>query len=260
MPWTLKDVDEHNKGLTREEKEQWVEVANSVRKECLDSGGDVGECDASAVRQANSVVAESSNLIKKYVPSINEFEEAGEYEKDDLEKELQVALKKKKLKDQALSKTRSGEFVKWFEGSKITYSTGQPMVVYAEPDVGVSFVKNGLIRKKNEEGLETGFYFTIQKKKALDEDGNSFPCFIKITNPFVISDGDVNSGEYNDLLLTSDEISKLETDGYDGVVLMSNPETEGVYHPRRFLVFSLKNVKHVMNKGGFDSDSPNVFS
>ena len=56
MPWTEKDVDKHKKGLTDKQKEQWVKVANSARAKCLKDGGKQGECDASAIRQANSVV------------------------------------------------------------------------------------------------------------------------------------------------------------------------------------------------------------
>ncbi len=56
MPWTVKDVDEHKKGLTDVQKRKWVDVANSVRLSCLKSGKTEKECDALAIRTANSQV------------------------------------------------------------------------------------------------------------------------------------------------------------------------------------------------------------
>src|SRR4051812_1389609 len=48
MPWTVDDVDKHNKGLSDHEKRQWVEVANSS----LERGDD----DGTAITKANGVV------------------------------------------------------------------------------------------------------------------------------------------------------------------------------------------------------------
>lgn len=56
MPWTVDDVDRHNKGLTKKQKKVWVDVANSALKRCLEKGGSEDRCEASAIRQANSVV------------------------------------------------------------------------------------------------------------------------------------------------------------------------------------------------------------
>lgn len=52
MPWTVGDVDRHNKGLNDRQKRQWVAVANSVLSKC--GGG--SDCEAQAIIQANSVV------------------------------------------------------------------------------------------------------------------------------------------------------------------------------------------------------------
>ena len=48
MPWTAKDADRHNKGLTKHQKHVWATVANAVLKT---SGGDEGK----AVRIANAI-------------------------------------------------------------------------------------------------------------------------------------------------------------------------------------------------------------
>ena len=48
MPWTVDDVERHNKGLSTREKRQWVHVANGA----LESGDD----DGTAITKANGVV------------------------------------------------------------------------------------------------------------------------------------------------------------------------------------------------------------
>jgi len=52
-------VDRHKKGLTDKQKRQWAKVANSARARCIEKGGTGKKCDASAIRQANSVVGKS---------------------------------------------------------------------------------------------------------------------------------------------------------------------------------------------------------
>lgn len=57
MSWVASDVERHNKGLTQHQKEVWVHVANRARERCIEKGGSESHCDASAIRQANAVVA-----------------------------------------------------------------------------------------------------------------------------------------------------------------------------------------------------------
>src|SRR3972149_870716 len=59
MPWSVRDVDKHKKGMTRKQKKQWVAVANSALKSCMDDGGSEEDCAASAIKQANSVAGKS---------------------------------------------------------------------------------------------------------------------------------------------------------------------------------------------------------
>ncbi len=65
MPWSVGDVDSHKKGLTDKGKKQWVRIANSVLKRCMEKGGSEKECAASAIRQANGVV-NNVNAQQKY--------------------------------------------------------------------------------------------------------------------------------------------------------------------------------------------------
>ena len=62
MPWSKEDVDEHKKGLSDKQKEQWVAIANEVREECLENGGSEEECDVKAIKQANGIV---NNMAKQ---------------------------------------------------------------------------------------------------------------------------------------------------------------------------------------------------
>ena len=54
MPWTIDDANDHIQGLTQTEKKQWVKLANKVRAQCLDQGGDESTCDARAIKVANA--------------------------------------------------------------------------------------------------------------------------------------------------------------------------------------------------------------
>lgn len=48
MPWSVKDVDRHKKGLSQDQKVKWVRVANSVLRDSEDEG--------KAIRIANKQV------------------------------------------------------------------------------------------------------------------------------------------------------------------------------------------------------------
>lgn len=66
MPWTVKDVDKHKKGLSPKQKKQWVSTANSALKQCQagkakPQGGE--SCDAYAIKVANSAVSGSSSRV-----------------------------------------------------------------------------------------------------------------------------------------------------------------------------------------------------
>ena len=62
MPWKIEDVDNHIKGLSDKQKEQWVSAANSAREKCIADGGDEKKCDASAIKIANASVKKKESL------------------------------------------------------------------------------------------------------------------------------------------------------------------------------------------------------
>ncbi len=73
MPWTITDVDKHKKGLTDENKKRWVSIANGVLASCKSKGGSDSDCDAMAIRVANSKVNVNMEI------SVNNELEVGDY-------------------------------------------------------------------------------------------------------------------------------------------------------------------------------------
>lgn len=54
MPWTVKDVDSHKKGLNDAQKKTWIKIANGSLKTCIAEGGTDKSCAGRAIRIANS--------------------------------------------------------------------------------------------------------------------------------------------------------------------------------------------------------------
>lgn len=63
MPWRVADVDKYMSGLTRQQKRQWVNVANSALKACQKAGKD--DCDAQAIIRANGVLSRQKEKSMK---------------------------------------------------------------------------------------------------------------------------------------------------------------------------------------------------
>ena len=75
MPWTTADVDRHKRGLTDQQKRQWVRIANSVLSRCLSGGGQRSTCEGSAIRQASGVVGNSNtNDMEKIIQANNSYD------------------------------------------------------------------------------------------------------------------------------------------------------------------------------------------
>lgn len=66
MPWNPSDAKEHTKKAnTKEKKKKWAKIANEVLENCLGKGGDRKECEAKAIRIANSKMSEENSMEKK---------------------------------------------------------------------------------------------------------------------------------------------------------------------------------------------------
>lgn len=67
MPWSVGDVDKHKKGLSPKQKERWVAAANAHLKKCEADGGK--DCEASAIRVANTVVTNEATTYAIHIPN-----------------------------------------------------------------------------------------------------------------------------------------------------------------------------------------------
>lgn len=63
MPWMMKDVESHIKGLTDKQKSAWVSIANSTLDLCLHNGGNAANCEGKAIRIANAKAQEIKEAI-----------------------------------------------------------------------------------------------------------------------------------------------------------------------------------------------------
>lgn len=75
MPWTVKDVEEKIGGLSDAQKNVWVRVANGALQRCLDKGGNVEKCEASAIRQAHAVAKKAKEFVEDDVETIINYNE-----------------------------------------------------------------------------------------------------------------------------------------------------------------------------------------
>jgi len=75
MPWKASDAKDHTeKADTPEKQKVWAKVANDRLQACLDEDGEQATCEASAIKQANSVVAKmeerASGLLRAFWDAI----------------------------------------------------------------------------------------------------------------------------------------------------------------------------------------------
>jgi len=75
MPWKASDAKDHTeKADTPEKQKVWAKVANDRLQACLDEDGEQAICEASAIKQANSVVAKmeerASGLLRAFWDAI----------------------------------------------------------------------------------------------------------------------------------------------------------------------------------------------
>jgi hypothetical protein len=93
MPWKVSDVDKFKKGLSDEDKKKWIEIANNSLKQCTEKGGDQLDCEAQAIRIANSKFSADKTIRQtKYA---HEVIKEGDLQ---METRLQLAMNFAKVK------------------------------------------------------------------------------------------------------------------------------------------------------------------
>ena len=121
MPWTVNDVDKHNKGLSDHQKEIWVAVANS----CLSKGDD----DGTAIRKANGAVNKATlesvlySKAAKYLEAVRLQETASLFEQVLNESDPKPRVEKD-IKGQPVVPSEE-QYREYFEGMKAVHIADQ---------------------------------------------------------------------------------------------------------------------------------------
>lgn len=165
---------------------------------------------------------------------------------------------------EAYNKTKTEEFKKWFNGSKVVDENNEPLVVYhgtKEKNL-TEFDKNKIndYLKKDEwykrliqTNAGEGFYFTPDKQmaswykdKKWETKGALYPVFLNIQNPHFGQDW---------------EAWKTKKGNSDGFVsnVSQNAKPTDINLDSEIVVYKSTQVKSIFNNGGFDSLNNNIF-
>jgi hypothetical protein len=141
MPWTVADVERFKKGLSDEEKQKWVKLANAIFESCMEQeDAKQSECERLAIATASSKVGDHEDSM-----AFTEKPWDGDKSRFTIEQLLNAVPKaiaawaRKKAKENP-----SGEVIK--EHLKLPYR---------EPDgtININAVRNALARLPQTEGL-----------------------------------------------------------------------------------------------------------
>lgn len=92
MPWTAGDASSHTKKANTEaKKKKWAKIANRALTTCLADGGNQGDCEASAIRIANSQMSEEIMKVQKGALLLTELN-AVTFKEEDGEPKLSMVV------------------------------------------------------------------------------------------------------------------------------------------------------------------------
>lgn len=151
----------------------------------------------------------------------------------------------------------SPEFQRWFKGSSLVNSDGQPLILYHGTRPGVEF-------SEFSQPDHDGTYFTpcpLYAEGFTDElfgddasSGQIMPVYLSVKNPFVVT-ADPEDGDWESFVYRGYDREKLIAEGYDGAILIE--KSTGVidqvqaYYPEQ--------VKSAIgNVGTFDPTTPDI--
>lgn len=185
-----------------------------------------------------------------------------EFELNENRKDVNLFIANKTMYLEETEKIKSElneNFYKWFKGSKIVDSKGNPLICYhgskSEFDkFDDSFVKRGW--------LGNGFYFTDDKKTAKSFGKKIITAYISLKKPYNAESNDPNSlitelrDKYNLSSEQENDISiVLKKKGFDGLVYKHWDSTGTFYS-----VFNPTKIKSIYNDGSFDNNDKNIYS
>ena len=144
--------------------------------------------------------------------------------------------------------TKSPEFKKWFDGSKVVDGNGNPLICYhgTKNDFHTfDLERHGTAHDFGWFGK--GFYFTSDSKQAaiyaqndkgyvFKQQGHIIPVYLKITNPYIT---DQNS-------VSENHLDEIRAEGYDGIFHVAYRYRDMV--PDEIIVFEPNQIKSIFNK------------
>lgn len=115
------------------------------------------------------------------------------------------------------------DFEKWFSGSKIVDSNGEPMICYHRSKFKFDKFDENFITKNGWVG--NGFYFSDNKNSFKEYGRCLYKCYLNITNPYISNADtwfDFNTEvceKFNNGIIDNYKITELLKDnGFDGVI------------------------------------------
>jgi hypothetical protein len=179
---------------------------------------------------------------------------------------------------QALADTQA--FKNWFRDSKVVDVSGEPLVVYHGTNVEFdAFDKRKILSNTGRGDLGIGFYFSSIKSGILDSGADWYgdiigSYYIKLENPFIISENDIELGKSLMRLdpdirtKNGEKIADRLSDGYQILLrdirsgtltqLLQKHGFDGVIAGTEYLVFEPNQIKSIHNRGAFDPNDPRI--
>ena len=147
-------------------------------------------------------------------------------------------------------------FTEWFSDSKIVGENGLPLIVYHGTDADITEFDPGKV-KESRSTNEYGIYTTPNKRYGSGYGKNLIPLYVAMKNPKIVAD----KSEISPRDLTREDIQKLQSQGYDGIVSTSrNGTVSDIWNADEIVVFESNQLKHASkNSGDFGPESGNIF-
>ena len=155
------------------------------------------------------------------------------------------------------SESSNDNFLKWFNGSKVVDTSGNPLIVYHGTSASPfnTFVGKWNVRFEEERGT---IYFTDDKDIASGYGSLVYACYLKMLNPLVYDAKGLHWTTVNWYALR-DALSG----GHDGVILKNVLDTPAGRKERTintYIVFDASQIKSATeNNGMYNSQSNNIF-
>ena len=165
-------------------------------------------------------------------------------------------------------------FHKWFDGSKILDSNGNPLILYHGTDDTFDEFILDHENKKDVGWLGYGIYLTNSKPIAKmysisnnSKDAKIMELYVNMKNPYYVKDAHKQKSYIKGIQDTKGRDAAIKaikdlTDmaikkGHDGVIATTFPNTTA--ESIEYVVFDPTNIKSVNNNGDWSTINPNIY-